>query len=77
MIEYRNKTGVTRVKPELGLDIVEENFDDNQGWCVACGNLQEGCEPDARKYECDTCGEKTVYGLTELALMGLVAPYAG
>ena len=28
-------------------------------------------EPDARKYECDCCGEPKVYGAEELIMMGL------
>lgn len=42
---------------------------DNPGFCIACGNEQEGCEPDARGYECEACGAKKVYGAEELALM--------
>jgi hypothetical protein len=42
---------------------------DNPGFCIACGNEQEGCEPDARKYECEACGKKAVYGSDELAMM--------
>lgn len=41
---------------------------DNPGFCTACGHEQEGCEPDARKYECEACGEKAVYGAAELLL---------
>lgn len=25
---------------------------DNPGFCLACGEEQEGCEPDAREYTC-------------------------
>jgi hypothetical protein len=39
---------------------------DNPGFCLACGNEQEGCEPDARRYECEACGERQVYGAEEL-----------
>lgn len=39
---------------------------DNPGFCLACGNEQGGCEPDAREYECEACGEKQVYGAAEL-----------
>ena len=42
---------------------------DNPGFCVACGHEQDGCEPDARKYECEVCGEKAVYGAAELLMM--------
>jgi hypothetical protein len=41
---------------------------DNPGFCIACGEEQDGCEPDARRYECDTCGAKAVYGAEELLL---------
>jgi len=41
---------------------------DNPGLCVACGEETDGVEPDARRYECDHCGEHAVYGLEELAL---------
>lgn len=44
--------------------------DDNDGFCLDCGAQQGGCEPDARKYECECCGEFKVYGAQELALMG-------
>lgn len=39
---------------------------DNPGFCAACGEEAEGCEPDARKYECEHCGERAVYGAEEL-----------
>lgn len=41
---------------------------DNPGFCIACGNEQDGCEPDARNYECEACGEKKVFGSDELLL---------
>lgn len=52
------------------IDAVERhnNSLDNPGFCVACGNEQEGCEPDARRYECEACGEKQVYGAEELLM---------
>ncbi len=36
--------------------------DDMAGCCAACGHEQPGCEPDAEKYLCEDCGERTVYG---------------
>lgn len=39
---------------------------DNPGFCKACGNEQEGCEPDDRNYECEACGEHQVFGAEEL-----------
>ena len=43
---------------------------DNPGFCIACGHEQEGCESDARGYECEECGEGRVYGAEEVLLMG-------
>ncbi len=42
---------------------------DNPGICVACGCDADGCEPDARRYECECCSKKAVYGAQELLLM--------
>lgn len=44
---------------------------DNPGFCVACGNEQEGCEPDARNYECEACGKRRVFGASELLMSAL------
>lgn len=41
---------------------------DNPGFCVRCGAEADGVEPDARKYECESCGEPGVYGAEELLL---------
>lgn len=41
---------------------------DDPGFCLACGHEQGGCEPDARNYECEACGEPQVYGAEELML---------
>lgn len=41
---------------------------DDPGLCIACGNEQTGCEPDARKIQCEACSEHAVYGAEELLL---------
>jgi hypothetical protein len=41
---------------------------DDPGFCLSCGNEQGGCEPDARRYECEACGEARVYGAEELMI---------
>lgn len=41
---------------------------DNPGFCIFCGEEQEGCEPDARSYRCESCGKRGVYGAEELLL---------
>ena len=41
---------------------------ENPGFCLACGADAGGCEPDARQYHCECCGENAVYGAEELLL---------
>ena len=45
----------------------------DEGFCINCGFVQDGCEPDARGYTCENCEHDTVYGAGELALMGIVS----
>lgn len=40
--------------------------DDCLGFCAACGEDAYGVEPDARRYECECCGKKAVFGAEEL-----------
>lgn len=44
--------------------------DDCLGFCLACGEMAYGVEPDARGYECECCGARKVYGAEELLIMG-------
>jgi len=46
--------------------------DDCTGFCVSCGNEQNGCEPDARNYECEACGEMKVFGAEQCLIEGFV-----
>ncbi len=46
---------------------------ENPGFCLACGEDADGCEPDARHYTCEVCSEAQVFGAMELLMMG----YAG
>ena len=41
---------------------------DNPGWCVACRTEVQGVEPDARNYECESCGSMRVFGCEELLM---------
>jgi hypothetical protein len=64
-----------KIHPSITTDRVLEACEremtslDNPGFCIACGEEAEGCEPDAREYECESCGEPRVYGAEELLLM--------
>lgn len=42
---------------------------EDPGFCIACGADATGVEPDARNYLCEECGEKKVFGASELLLM--------
>jgi hypothetical protein len=44
----------------------------SEGCCVFCGETAFGVEPDARKYECESCERNGVYGMQELLLMGFI-----
>lgn len=47
--------------------------DSSTGLCVDCGAERECCEPDARRYRCDECGAKKVYGVPELLCMNRIS----
>ena len=66
----QTKSGpVTRFYP-----IFDEEYEqaltslDNMGLCIACGEEAYGVEPDARQYECESCGQRKVFGLEELLI---------
>ena len=64
-----------KLHPSVTLERVEGAVErhnsslDNPGFCVKCGADAEGVEPDARKYECECCGEPGVYGAEELLMV--------
>jgi hypothetical protein len=59
------------IDPDEVLEACESG--DYIGFCKVCGESQYGCEPDARNYECEACGECAVFGAEELLIEG----YAG
>jgi len=70
-VAYTTKTGLKQFKPAFKW--IESAVRRNGGWgfCLGCGDTQTGCEPDARRYTCESCGAAKVYGAEELAMMGL------
>lgn len=57
--------------------MTEERFieaqEGNEGYCTQCREFTtDSCEPDARGYVCDECGEKSVFGAEEALMMGLI-----
>ena len=59
----------------LTLEVITEAvkrtmFDlDMVGFCIACGEEHDACEPDAERYHCESCGANKVYGAEQLLLM--------
>jgi hypothetical protein len=67
---------MAKIDPEELLEAVREQMfgTENPGFCIKCGERREGCEPDARNYECESCGAMEVYGAQELLMMGYAGP---
>lgn len=67
-------SGLLKVHPSITSAVVIEAVErhntslDNPGFCIKCGAEREGCEPDMEKRECESCGERAVYGAEELLL---------
>lgn len=59
-----------RTVPKLDLDkvIAACESGDDIGFCIACGEEAHGVEPDMRRGECESCGEKKVFGAEELVI---------
>jgi hypothetical protein len=69
---YTTRKGVQQFRPVITESEYAEASEDNQGFCLRCGEEAFGVEPDARRYVCKSCGAEKVYGLQELLLMGLL-----
>jgi len=70
---YLTKAGVTQYKPVVSMGVLQNIVNEgNKGFCLACGNVSTGVEPDARKYTCEKCKAEKVYGFEELIIMGLI-----
>jgi hypothetical protein len=41
---------------------------DNPGFCIECGMECDGVEPDARRYPCESCGARGVFGAEDLLI---------
>lgn len=68
----KTKSGKTVHLIILDSECEDAIADGSMGLCIACGAEAYGVEPDARKYECESCSEPKVYGLEELVMMGYV-----
>lgn len=71
MKEYQAKNGAKQFKPSLKWLEGVIHGDNNEGFCLACGETQDCIEPDAGKYQCHSCNAHKVYGAETLVLMNL------
>jgi hypothetical protein len=61
------------MKTRFSLQEIIEVMAENNGLCLGCGEANGPVEPDARKVQCECCGEHLVYGFEELLLMGVTS----
>lgn len=66
---YIAKNGKVQFQPSLQLVMTMNG--ENEGFCLACGQVQPAVEPDGIQYLCHSCGAHKVYGSEELVMMGL------
>lgn len=66
----RRKDWNKRLTDEVILETAERSMTslDSPGLCLLCGNEQDGCEPDAENYVCESCGAEQVFGAEQLIL---------
>lgn len=66
---YTTVSGRRQYKPAYSALVSAEA--DLEGFCLACGEFQPGCEPDLKQGKCEACGKLKVYGAERLLIMGL------
>jgi hypothetical protein len=70
MTAYSEASGIVF----LSFEEFEAACDSYEGFCIDCKEVtNSGVEPDARRYECEACGKRTVYGMEEALLMGAIS----
>ena len=62
------KEECTVTKLDLDRVIAACESGDDIGFCTTCGEEAHGVEPDMRRGECESCGEKKVFGAEELII---------
>jgi hypothetical protein len=51
------------------LQALYEADEDTLGVCIECGEEQDGVEPDAERYVCQSCKRPGVFGVQQLFLL--------
>jgi predicted RNA-binding Zn-ribbon protein involved in translation (DUF1610 family) len=68
-VTIRKEKAMAKAKVTLEQIIAAIESAEYRGFCLACGIEVDGVEPDARRYACDACGERRVYGAEEVLIM--------
>jgi len=59
------------------IKVTENTFraldNNSNGICTKCNTVTDGVEPDAEKYQCDSCEKFAVYGAEQLLILGALA----
>lgn len=72
-LKVKTKSGQDVFKFQMSEDEYRSLDYEHAGLCVGCGEeTNGGVEPDARRYDCESCGVRKVYGIQELVLMGFI-----
>jgi len=62
-----------RSTPRLTVEEFTDARESYEGFCTNCNEVtNSNVEPDARRCECESCGERTVYGMEEALLCGFI-----
>lgn len=63
----------TNAKPTCSEADFNDANESSMGWCRDCDAFTtDSCEPDARNYDCDSCGAASVFGAEEALMMGIL-----
>jgi hypothetical protein len=64
--EWQMAEKIARERPQD----LEDAYIDGYGLCLNCGEVSDdGVEPDACRYRCETCRQDSVFGAGEILLM--------
>ena len=66
------KTGRTWYRPVMTSEEFYQATENSEGFCVNCGAIAYGVEPDAEQYKCEGCESNGVYGFEQLVIVGVV-----
>jgi len=61
---------ITKSRIVRAIKSAQRHCDEYPGFCLNCGKKANNCEPDARDYRCEKCGQNRVFGAEEILMSG-------